>query len=128
MKHKRNLKEFRERILQLDNHECQNPECPRLEIPPDEWIALYDLLSAHHIKYRSQGGDESDGNGISFCADCDRKAHHGYTDKNGKRVIAHKFVYDVLLSHKGKYYDRWRFTREALKLIVERKSNEEMYS
>ena len=79
---KRNLKEFRERILELDNYICVG--CGRYG------------TSAHHIKYRSHGGNEDSGNGVLFCIDCDRKAHHGYT-KDGNRVIPHRFVLDVLV-------------------------------
>ncbi len=102
---KRNLKEFHDRILKLDGGICQNCGEP--------------ASSAHHIKYRSQDGDESSENGISFCQKCDHKAHHGYT-KDGKRVIGHRFVLNVLELKRGMLSDRWPETREELIKVVER--------
>ena len=108
---KRNLKEFRDRILKLDGYRCQNLDC----IHSEEWG-----LSVHHIKYRSQGGDESDENGITFCNSCDLKAHRGHIDEIGNRIIPHRFVLTALEKHEGTDHDRWQETREELRVIVER--------
>lgn len=35
-------------------------------------------VSAHHIRFRSEGGDDSMGNLISLCFPCHRKIHDGY--------------------------------------------------
>lgn len=104
---KRNLKEFHNRIINLDGGVCRGCGKER-------------ATSAHHIKYRGQGGDESSENGIGFGDKCDHKAHHGYTDRTGQRVIAHRFVLDVLESHKGTEHDRWTKARDELKVLVER--------
>ena len=46
--------------------------CPLCGMAPD-WRGL----SVHHIKHRSQGGDESDGNLTWACGRCHEKEHGG---------------------------------------------------
>jgi len=36
------------------------------------------MVSSHHIRYRSDGGDDSMGNLIALCFNCHRKVHDGF--------------------------------------------------
>ena len=115
MKHKRNLAEFRERILALDRYDCRNPRCPKTGIT---------ILSSHHIKYRSQGGDESSNNGITLCSTCDQYAHGqgNLKNENGQRVSGDEFTLKILEYWKNKNGDRWKTARKHLKLKIQKKS------
>jgi 5-methylcytosine-specific restriction endonuclease McrA len=105
---KRNLAEFRLRILALDNYKCRNPHCPATN-----WT-----LDAHHIIFRSgERGDETDGNGITLCATCHNYAHGvgNLKDEKGKRVSGREFILGILEHYKGTIYDRWQEPRKILR-------------
>jgi len=42
-------------------------------------------LHPHHIKFRSQGGSDTEGNLISLCWVCHRKLHDGLIPRNLKK-------------------------------------------
>lgn len=55
----------REAILNRDNYTCQ--VCGK----------KHTKLEVHHIKYRSQGGNDNENNLITLCEDCHRDIHDG---------------------------------------------------
>ena len=62
-----------------------------------------DFLSAHHIIFRSEGGDDSVSNLITLCFDCHRKAHDGYYIED-EYIAAKEFIIDVLEGIVGMLY------------------------
>jgi len=105
---KRDLAEFRLRILRLDSYHCRSPHCPS-----KNWT-----LDAHHIILRSgKRGDETDGNGITLCATCHNYAHGvgNLKDEKGVRVTGRQFMISVLEYWEGTIVDRWQKAREILK-------------
>lgn len=97
-------------ILGVDRGVCVN----------SHWWAKHGqqrAVSAHHIKYRSEGGESLATNGMSFCGACDHKAHNGgyHPDGdggNGGRVSGRVFVYLCLERLRDKPIFRWE---EALR-------------
>lgn len=63
---------LREYILHRDNHTCQNPDCKNKAEKP--------ILQIHHIKYKSNGGQDIPSNLITLCTKCHTSANH----KKGK--------------------------------------------
>lgn len=99
-------------IIGLDGR-CMNIYC--------KWNShVTDHLSGHHIKYRSEGGSDEPSNGITFCDNCDHKAHHGgFHPKADERVSARVFVYKVLEALEDKPYYRWEAALEHLEKTSE---------
>jgi hypothetical protein len=52
-------------IYERDLFECQSPVCGRRDVTP------------HHLRFRSAGGDDSDGNITSLCTWCHLEGIHG---------------------------------------------------
>jgi hypothetical protein len=52
-------------IYERDLHRCQSPCCGRRDVTP------------HHLRFRSQGGDDSDENVTSLCTWCHLQGIHG---------------------------------------------------
>jgi hypothetical protein len=52
-------------IYERDRFQCQSPVCSRHDVTP------------HHLRYRAQGGDDSDENVISLCVWCHLEGIHG---------------------------------------------------
>jgi hypothetical protein len=52
-------------IYARDRHRCTCPVCNRRKVTP------------HHVRYRSRGGDDTDGNVTSACSDCHLGLIHG---------------------------------------------------
>jgi hypothetical protein len=51
-------------IYERDRHRCQSPCCGRRDVTP------------HHLRFRSQGGDDTDENLISLCTFCHLEGIH----------------------------------------------------
>jgi hypothetical protein len=56
---------LRLRVYDRDRHRCQSPCCGRSDVTP------------HHLRFRSQGGDDSDENVTSLCTWCHLEGIHG---------------------------------------------------
>ena len=98
MKRKANLK-----ICVQENPKCAN--CLSIE-----------SVSAHHIIFRSEGGDDSLSNLISLCFHCHRMAHDGYYIKNTKKestiyISAKEFMIELL-----KRFDPHKYERAIMEL------------
>lgn len=52
-------------VLERDNYKCQNPDCP----------GGWSLDNPHHIKFKSQGGNDTAENLTTLCLFCHKKAH-----------------------------------------------------
>jgi hypothetical protein len=52
-------------IYERDRHRCQSPCCGRRDVTP------------HHLRFRSQGGDDSEENVTSLCTWCHLEGIHG---------------------------------------------------
>lgn len=66
------LQQLFARVLERDEYTCQNIDCPggfHIDIP-------------HHIKFKSQGGEDTEENLITYCRHCHSLAH-------GIKVIKH---------------------------------------
>lgn len=99
-------------IIGLDCR-CKNIYCTY------SWKAN-DKLSGHHIKYKSDGGPDEEWNGITFCRDCDHKAHNGgFHPKADERVSARVFVYLCLKGLEDKPYYRWEAALKHLEKTLE---------
>ena len=57
-------------VLERDGHTCQHCGC-HTNSPP------------HHVKYRSQGGDDSESNLKTLCIRCHRGVHDGKIELSG---------------------------------------------
>lgn len=68
-------------------------------------------VSVHHIRFRSQGGDDSYGNLISLCLLCHRKAHDGYYTIKEVYISAKEFIIKVL------YELNWNQYQEVLQYL-----------
>jgi len=55
------------RIKERDRYRCRNPECGRVTLRAE----------AHHRKFRSEGGEDTDNNGITLCRCCHLRGVHG---------------------------------------------------
>jgi hypothetical protein len=61
-----------------DRFRCANPTCRRRDVP-------------HHIRFRSRGGGEEDGNLISLCTICHLDLlHQGRIQCDGDRPLVHR--------------------------------------
>lgn len=70
------------KIFQRDNFKCQNIDCST----PN------DLLTWHHIKKRSNGGEDKERNGVTVCDTCHKDFHNGnigLTFSNGNHLPSH---------------------------------------
>lgn len=66
-------------------------------------------VSAHHIKFRSERGDDSLGNLITLCFYCHRKAHDGiYVGKSDEAVFlsARDFIIRAIEVLNNRRYDK----------------------
>lgn len=61
-------------------------------------------VSAHHIVFRSQGGDDAMGNLITLCFECHRKVHDGYYDDTNF-VTPKDFIIYILDKINDKRYE-----------------------
>jgi hypothetical protein len=52
-------------IYARDRHRCSCPVCGRRDVTP------------HHVKFRSRGGDDTDGNVVAICSECHLRLIHG---------------------------------------------------
>ncbi len=101
-----NKKEFAEAVLTLDQHTCRSFYC----------TGLYVTDPPHHIKFRSQGGDNKVTNGITLCRQCHDFAHgKGNLKINDKRVTARQFMIMVLNHLVCEKFYRWHDVHEELK-------------
>ena len=112
--------EFQRKIIALDG-KCMNLNCPCHRL-------LYSILSAHHIKYKSQGGLNVVENGITLCVLSNKKVHEGGYVRNDKGKLSWHRGYEIMLKiledHRETYYDRWKKSREYLRDIINRKAKE----
>ena len=61
------------------------------------------MLSAHHIIFRSQDGDDALSNLITLCFNCHRIAHDGkYRNEEGERVFVNARVWMIEILEKIK--------------------------
>lgn len=63
-------------------------------------------LWAHHIRFVSEGGDDSLDNLISLCFNCHRKAHDGYYSSAGVFVSSKDFMIHILEKLQDERYDK----------------------
>ncbi len=57
--------EFKISIFERDGYRCRNPKCYEFGTPEDHGV-----LTVHHDKARSQGGEDTPGNCYTFCVWC----------------------------------------------------------
>ncbi|MGD9581635.1 MAG: HNH endonuclease [Vampirovibrionia bacterium] len=96
IKKKANLK----KCVELSNHKCQ-------------YCGSANVVSAHHIIFRSDDGDDALENLISLCFTCHRRVHDGFYENN-HYVTAREFMIRIL-----KYLNEKRYI-EVLKILEER--------
>jgi len=68
------------RVKERDCFVCQNPECGRRNL----------RVHAHHLRFRSEGGGDESGNGITLCSSCHlRLVHPGWVTvrRQGEAVV-----------------------------------------
>ena len=58
----------REYVFHRDNHKCQNPDCKNKDPNP--------ILSAHHLRYRSDGGTDRPEDQLTLCSICHAPENH----------------------------------------------------
>ena len=78
-------KAFQLAIIKLDG-QCMNPWCPHTG---------FGELSAHHIIYKSRGGQNVPGNGIAFCQECNTWVHNG-TKVDGVWMSGDQYMLKIL--------------------------------
>jgi len=63
-------------IYNRANESCENKDCRRWQpLSIDGKFCEYTCLNLHHVKKRSQGGDDSMENCVLLCFECHRKEH-----------------------------------------------------
>lgn len=100
--------ELREQVMQLDGGRCRFCGKP--------------ATSVHHIKYKSEGVDDTPENLLSLCQGCDHCAHHGGNAWGiTGRISAREWVYKKLrrLNHIAKDF-RWDDALKHLKPLAEK--------
>lgn len=102
------------KVLRMDNFRCKNPDCN-----------AYTNHTPHHIKYRSQGGKDTEGDLITFCLLCHIIATSGGIWR-GEHVSAHQFVIKVLehwmlVAAKGLIDFRWQDAYDYIKSLPDRR-------
>ena len=102
-KKKRRQKFWRE-VMELDRFTCQNRKCCFIYKRHHDWV------EAHHIIFRSSVGKDTIENGITLCAKCHNRAHHGANELTGRQ-----FMLMILEDRLGSSLFRWGEAYETLK-------------
>ena len=99
-------KEFTQRVVNLDWSRCRNKFC----------CHEYPLDPPHHIKFRSQRGENKVTNGITLCRRCHDSVHgKGNLKINGERVTGRQYMIMILDALVGEKDYRWHDVHEYLK-------------
>lgn len=93
------LEKFRADIKKLDQV-CRNKLCP------NKGTAFGAAVDAHHLIKRSQGGDNSVGNGIGLCRHCHDLVEKG-REIDGKKLTGKQIELEIL--EQWLYTDDWRW-------------------
>ncbi len=76
----------RKRVFARDRHQCQSPGCGNTR-----------FLEVHHIKPRSKGGTNHEGNLTTLCSACHRLEHSGRVADSGNPLAGCEFPEPVCL-------------------------------
>ena len=95
--------EFQRIVIETDN-KCMNPGC---QYRKDSRQPM--KLHAHHIRYKSDGGENELDNGICLCDRCHAIAHNGVTVHGLGRISGRVFIFLLLSTLAVRLYDSGTF-------------------
>lgn len=110
-----NRNNVKEEARRLDGHKCANPNCKA----KDNYYALYQILSVHHIIKLSETVIDELWNLITLCAMCHHYAENGINTKD-KRLTAREFMLWVLENKKNEPNYRHAEAEERLRRKIDR--------
>ncbi len=100
---------LREQIIALDDFQCRNPKCLSVG---DSFTR--NILSVHHIKYKSHQGADTPENMITLCRRCDFAVHMGH-GKGVGRVAGRQYMLKILDALEEAPDYRWSEVHEELR-------------